>query len=180
MARSFTITAEDASKRSIIVQRVDGLRIIKTLYHPGYWLVTDYPVATPANDMASRHFLTAGEFTEPTNTLTERKAGYRSWEDSAIIPAGAWRRESASGCEMWCIWNDADLEGRVDHVTMVYLTAGQEYTVPDQSNLFSACGVLSLNGRDLEDEKPYVLRSGARTVTAVQDAYFLHWPVSAP
>lgn len=179
MSRSFRITSDDASKRTMTVQYVDGLSITKSLHEPGYWFVTEYPEATPSNDLSSKHFITAGGYIETTGTLPDRVAGWRSWEDPLVVPAGTWRRVSQNGCEMWCVWNKADPEGRVDHVTMVHLPAGQEYTVPDQSNLFSACGVLSLAGRQLEDEKPYVLRSGARTVMAVQDAYFLHWPIGA-
>lgn len=179
MSRSFRITSDDAAKRTMTVQYVDGLSITKSLYEPGYWFVTEYALQTLVNDLSSKHFITAGGFIETTGTLPQRSAGWRSWEDAGLIPAGAWRRECPSGCELWCVWNKADPEGRVDHVTMVHLPAGQEYTVPDQSNLFSACGVLSLAGRQLEDEKPYVLRSGARTVMAVQDAYFLHWPIGA-
>lgn len=180
MARSFTITGESASKRSIFTKYVDGLSISKSLFQPGYWFITDYPAATPVNDLSSKHFITFGGYTETTGTLPERSVGWRSWEDTGLIPAGSWRRESAVGCELWCIRNKTDFDGRVDHVSMVYLLAGQEYTVPDQSNLFPAYGAIRLNDRQLEDEKPYVLRAGARTVTAVQDSYLLHWPITAP
>jgi hypothetical protein len=180
MPRSFTVPEESVSKRSIVTKYVDGLSISKSLYKPGYWFVTDYPAATPANDLSSKHFITSGGYIETTGTLPERSAGWKSWEDSGVIPAGSWRRESSDGCELWCVWNKTNPEGRVDHVTMVHLPAGQEYLVPDQSNLFSACGRLSSNNRQLEDEKPYVLRTGARLVLAVEDAYFLHWSVNIP
>ncbi len=180
MARSFTITAESASKRSISTQCVDGLSISKTIFHPGYWFVTEYHMDVPINDLSSKHFVVSGRFTETSGTIPDRCAGYKTWEDPGMMPAGVWNRGAPDGCEMWCVWNKNDPQGRVDHVHMVNLLAGQDFTVPDQSNLFSAFGVLRIGDRVLEDEKPYVLRSGARTVTAVQDAYFLHWPVSAP
>lgn len=178
MARSFLVTQENLPLRNVVAKYVDGLSISKSVYRPGYWFITDYPAATPANDLSSKHFIVSGGYIETTGTLPTRWAGWKSWEDDGVIPAGTWRRECPDGCEVWCIWNKDDPEGRVDHVTMVHLTAGQQYTVPDQSNLFSACGVLTIGEKTLADETPYVLRSGARTLTAIEDAYFLHWPTT--
>lgn len=180
MSQSFRVTQENFPLRSLVVKYVDGLSISKSVCEPGYWFVTEYPEATPANDLSSKHFIVSGGFLETTGTLPTRLEGWKSWEDPGVIPAGSWRRECQEGCELWCVWNKATPGGRVDHVSMVHLTAGQQYVVPDQSNLFVASGKLDLSSRELEDEKPYLLRSGERTVIAQDDVYFLHWPLSNP
>lgn len=178
MARSFKVTSENRERRLVTVKKIDGLNICKSVYQPGYWFETVFTEPTPVNDLSSKHFITSGKITDKAGLLPDRVAGWRTWEDTGIVPPGTIHREALEGCEIWCVWNDADPEGRVDHVTVVFLTAGQEYIVPNQSNMFSAFGLLSLNGQAIEDETPYVLTAGERTVLAENDTYFMHWPLS--
>jgi hypothetical protein len=178
MQSSFKIVSENRDRRFVTVREIAGLKISKSLYQPGYWFVTEFHEPTPVNNLSSKHFITSGKITDKSGLLPDRVAGWRTWEDTGVVPAGTIERESLKGCEIWCVWNSAVPGGRVDHVEVVFLTAGEEYTVPDQSNMFPAFGLLSLNGQPLEDETPYVLKNGERVVSAETDAYFMHWPIN--
>jgi len=177
MTSSFKIVSENRERRFVTVKEVAGLKICKSIYQSGYWFITEFPAPTPVNDFSSKHFITLGSITERAGLLPDRVAGWRTWEDDGIVPAGTYLRESLEGCEMWCILNGAVPGGRVDHVSVVFLRAGEQYTIPDQSNMFSATGVLRLGDRTLEDETPYTLTAGERTVIADADSYFMHWPL---
>lgn len=180
MSNTFKIIAENRDRKFVTVKEIDGLKISKSINQPGYWVVMEFEKPTLVNDLCSKHFIVSGRLTDKAGLLPDRVAGWRTWEDSGVVPAGTVHRESAEGSELWCIWNAKVLGGTVDHVEVVFLLAGQEYTVPNQSNMFTAFGLLSLDGQTLEDETPYLLTAEGRTVLAEKDSYFMHWPLTSP
>lgn len=180
MISSFKIVSENRDRRFVTIKEVSGLKICKSIYQPGYWFETEFYTPTAVDAFSSKHFITVGKITEKAGLLPDRVAGWRTWEDTGMVPAGTYLRESLEGCEIWCVLNGAEPGGRVDHVSVVFLRAGEQYTIPDRSNMFFACGALLLNEVALEAETPYVLRNGERVVLAESDSYFMHWPLIEP
>ena len=178
MIQSFTVTSEERVKRTNQSFAVDGLRLTKGIYAPGYWFVTSYPEAVPCNDLTSRHFIVSGGYHETTGTLPYRGAGWVSSSDTGVIPAGQWRRESPEGCEIWCIRRHPDPELGVNHVSIVALEDGQSVEVATGNSLFVCEGACAIGDRALEQEKLYRVSSGAKTVTAQGKAFVVLWPTA--
>lgn len=176
MAESFTITSEDRFKRVNHSFLVDDLRLSKGIYAPGYWFVTNYPEPVPCNDLTSRHFIVRGGYSEPTGALPYRGQGWVSSNDPGVIPAGQWRRESAEGCEIWCIRRNQNPELGVDNANIFALEPGQELEVDAGNNVFVCEGVCAIDAKALTQEKLYRVASGRKTIAAQTKVFAIVWP----
>jgi hypothetical protein len=175
MTQSFLITSENRPKRASRSLVAEQLSLIKSIYWPGYWFVTDYASAVPCNDLSSRHVIVSGGYSEPTGSLPYRGAGWISSNDTGIIPAGQWRRESPEGCEIWCIRSTVNRSDRVDHVQIIQLNAGDSHVINVGENLFLAHGKCAAGDRNVELYRHFKIVAQAKTITASEPSYLFVW-----
>jgi hypothetical protein len=174
MTESFLITSENRPKRASRALVAEQLSLIRSIYRPGYWVVTDYPSAVPVNDLSSKHVIVSGGITETTGTLPYRAAGWISSNDTGIVPAGSWRRECPEGCEIWCI--RSILSDRVDHVQVIQLNAGDSHVINVGENLFLAYGKCAVDDRNVELYRHFKIVNQTKTITASEPSYLFVWP----
>lgn len=177
---NYHIIDEDKTKIKTKIFKCPGVTISKNIFEPGYYMITDYKVSDYIKNSGTKHFILSGSYTETTGTISEKLAGWKSWESDDFHPAGTWRRESPNGCLLWCAWGNSP-NTRIDYVTCKYLQKNETHTIPNNSYLFCATGGLTLDSsKVLELEKLYNITTGDKLITANEDSYFFYWSNSVP
>jgi hypothetical protein len=178
---SFSIEADDPTKRTLTTFVPAGLILSKSLNEPGYWYEMKYPERVQIKDMTSKHIIVSG-YGLGTNGLPDQLEGWVSSDDDRYIEPGTYRREFPEGCVIWCIRNTGKSASNptnslsVAHVKTLCLQPNETVEIPAKDNLFVLTGSCLMGNKSLTAEKHYVLGDQPRTIVAQSKTYLVHWP----
>lgn len=175
MAHSYTIVAEDKSKRILTNYIMDGVVLTKSDFLPGYWYIMDYPETLNVKDLTSQHVVVRGVVKEVTGTLPDLVEGHISTKSNYNIEAGQYRRETIDGCEMWCPRSTIKEDLDINHVQSIKLEPNESITIPIGNTLFVAEGDCLMGTRKLTEEKFYRVETQPKTLIASTRVYLFYW-----
>lgn len=172
---TFTITNETKDLVSHRAIAAGGLRLVRSKWLAGYSFVTVYHYDCPVSDLTSKHVVVAGSFVESSGAISTKEAGYVTSEDTTVIPAGTYTRTSPNGGEIWCIRSTNPEKPRVDHVRVEKLSAGETASIQVGEYFLVAEGRCTVGSQELVEEKPYLVESAPKTLTATGACYVFVW-----
>lgn len=152
---------------------LDGFRFTRTDFLPGMWVATRVTEPVRRCDWESVHIQATGHSFEEGG---ERPwfAGYISREDTEPQVPSEYKRIFDQPSEVWCgLWTDQraadDLEG-------LLIEPGEQRTLLQGRAYFLVHGAVEAAGKRLKVPRVLRIKTGDRTVTAVERSFLFGWP----
>jgi hypothetical protein len=152
---------------------IEGLRIVRTNFKPGEWVITKVPEQCSYQDWESVHVHLKGTSSEINNSLPSINHGWVSRHDPYVMEPGIYKRVFDSPTEYWCcLWTD----GRgCEDVQVIKLQAGESCNLLLNQTVFVLNGTGVVNSTILQEHEPVKLISGSASLTATTEFYALTW-----
>lgn len=174
---SHTFTIVDETKHLVTHRGVDsgGLRFVRSNWAPGYSFTTVYHTACAVKDMTSKHVIVSGRIVTSGGTLPDRSIGWNSYADPSIIPAGTYMRSAPEGGEIWCVRTLDPVNTDISHLRVVNLNSGDTLSIAVGEYFLVAEGMGVAGDIPIEAEKPYLVGSSGKVLTALGSCYVFVW-----